>query len=267
MAQRVVLISGGTKGIGAALAQHFLTQGNQVVVFDVDHELGASLVAAYANQAYAFYPVNICDDTAVAQALAAVVARFGRVDVLINNACSYNDSGLASSRQQWHQTLDVNLVSAALLTQQAVPLMPAGSVIINLGSVGGKVAGIGRLLYPASKAALLQITKNLAAELAPQGIRVVAVSPAWTWTPALAEMVAEDRQHADEVGALMHPLGRVADPEEIAEVVGFLASAQASWITGVDIPVDGGFTALGPDQGKGPRYWLTQQTAAPLAKE
>ncbi len=91
---------------------------------------------------------------------------------------------------------------------------------------------------------------------APQGIRVVAVSPAWTWSPALASMANNQRAQADAVGAITHPLGRVGDGAEVANVVCFLASTQASWITGVDIPVDGGFSVLGPDQGKGPKYWF-----------
>lgn len=258
MTQKIVVVSGGTQGIGAAVVQHFLHQGDQVIVLDIDLEAGQALGADLAASAYHFFHVNICDDEAVDQALVDIQARFGRVDYLINNACSYQDAGLASTRAQWHQTLDVNLISAALLAQKIVPLMQAGSVIINLGSIGGKIAGVGRLLYPASKAALLQITKNLAAELAPQGIRVVAVSPAWTWSPALSSMVEGNRSRADQVGALVHPLGRVADASEVAAVIGFLVSPQASWITGVDIPVDGGFSVLGPDQGKGPRYWLNQ---------
>ncbi|AQS51821.1 SDR family oxidoreductase [Paenalcaligenes hominis] len=262
MTQKVVVVSGGTQGIGAAVVQHFLLEGAHVMVLDRDLEAGQALGVELNDPAYHFFHVNICDDNAVDHALASIQHQFGQVDYLINNACSYNDAGLASTRAQWHQTLDVNLVSAALLTQKVVPLMRAGSVIINLGSIGGKIAGVGRLLYPASKAALLQITKNLAAELAPQGIRVVAVSPAWTWSPALSSMVKGDRSLANEVGAQVHPLGRVADASEIAAVIGFLVSPQASWITGVDIPVDGGFSVLGPDQGKGPRYWL-DQTANP----
>lgn len=262
MTGRVVLISGGSKGLGAAMARYFIAQADQVIVFDLETDPTSKDLS----KNYHFYTVDICDDEALDTALAQVKARFSHIDVLINNACSYSDAGLASTREQWHRTLDVNLISAAVLTQKVVPLMPSGGVVINLGSVGGKVAGAGRLLYPASKAALLQITKNLAVELAPQGIRVISVSPAWTWSPALEAMVAGDRGRADTIGGQVHPLGRVADPEEIAAAVGFLASNQASWITGVDIPVDGGFTALGPDQGKGPRYWLTQETTLSVGK-
>jgi NAD(P)-dependent dehydrogenase (short-subunit alcohol dehydrogenase family) len=154
--------------------------------------------------------------------------------------------------------LDTNLVSAAIFTQYATASMPRGGVVVNMGSAGGKFGAAGRALYPASKAALLQITKNFAVELAPRGIRVVAVSPAWTWSPALAQWAAGSRARADAVGAHFHPLGRVGSGQEVAATVCFLCSQAAAWITGVDIPVDGGFSILGPDRGISPRDWFAQ---------
>lgn len=258
--QRVVLITGGTQGIGADLVRGFLAQGDAVVIADIAQDRGTALVQALQalnpDSVLRFIATDIQDDVAIDECVAQVMTQFGRLDVLVNNACVYEDAGLASTRAQWHHTLDVNLISAALFTQKVAPHMRSGAVVINMASIGGKVAAMGRLLYPASKAAMLQLTKSVAVELAPQGIRVVAVSPAWTWSPALATMANNQREQADAVGAITHPLGRVADGAEVANVVCFLASAQASWITGVDIPVDGGFSVLGPDQGKGPRYWF-----------
>jgi len=150
----------------------------------------------------------------------------------------------------------VNLVSAALCAQQVAPHLPRGGVIVNIGSVGGKFGAAGRLLYPASKAALLQLTRSLAATLAPQGIRAVTVSPAWTWGPSVARMSGGDRARADAVGAHFHPLGRVGDGAEVAAAVAFVCSDAASWITGCDLPVDGGYSMSGPDQGVAPRTWF-----------
>lgn len=259
MTQRVVVITGAAQGLGAAMARAFVAQGDAVVLLDLDQQGGQQLASELQQTGTAlFIALDIQDDAAIDAAIARIQLQFGRIDVLVNNACVYVDAGLASTREQWHFTLGVNLISAAIMAQKMSPYLPAGSVIVNMGSIGGKVAAAGRLLYPASKAAMLHLTKSLAAELAPKGVRVVAVSPAWTWSPALANMAHQDRQQADQVGAITHPLGRVGSAEEIADVVCFVASAKASWITGVDIPVDGGFSILGPDQGKGPKYWFDQ---------
>ena len=134
--------------------------------------------------------------------------------------------------------------------------------MINLGSTGGKFGAAGRATYPASKAGMLQLTRNLAVTLAPQGIRCVSVSPAWTWSPAMERMSGGSIEKADAVGARVHPLGRVGRGEEIAAAVVFACSPAASWITGVDLPVDGGFSSLGPDQGRSPREWFAAEDGA-----
>jgi NAD(P)-dependent dehydrogenase (short-subunit alcohol dehydrogenase family) len=100
------------------------------------------------------------------------------------------------------------------------------------------------------------LTKNQAAELAPRGIRVNSVSPGWTWSDPLERMTGGRRDVADRAAATTQPLGRAGDPEEVAAVVAFVCSPAASFITGADIAVDGGFSMLGPDQGRGPRYWV-----------
>lgn len=254
---RVVLVTGGAKGIGASIVRAFANAGDNVIVADQDQESGERLVKELGEKVH-FLLLDIQDDIAIEATINKIKATFGGVHVLVNNACVYQDHGFHSTREQWHASLGVNVVSAAIMAQQVAAIMTEGAVIINMGSIGGKIAARNRLLYPVSKAAVLHLTKSLAVELAPKKIRVVSVSPAWTWTPTLAEMVNEDRLLADRVGAIMHPLGRVGDGMEVASVVYFLASMQASWITGVDIPVDGGFSALGPDQGQGPRYWFEQ---------
>ncbi|WP_241000817.1 SDR family oxidoreductase, partial [Pseudomonas viridiflava] len=104
-------------------------------------------------------------------------------------------------RAQWLRTLNVNLVSAAIFVQKATPHMSQGGTVINIGSTGGKFGAAGRALYPASKAAMLQLTRNLAVTLAPTGIRVVSVSPAWTWSPSVASLSGNDMAVADRVGA------------------------------------------------------------------
>ena len=258
---KVAIVSGSTQGIGADIARVLAACGASVVLLGHGEAAGQALAAELldAGAAGALYcATDVESDADIEHCIAQTLARFGRLDILVNNACIYSDQGLDSTRAQWHQTLGVNLISAAIFAQKAVPHMGAGAVIVHLGRTGGKFGAAGRALYPASKAALLQLTKNLAVTLAPNGIRVVAVSPAWTWSPAIAALSGGARGAADAVAAPFHPLGRVGDGAEVGQAVAFLASSAASWITGVDIPVDGGFSVLGPDRGIAPRAWFAQ---------
>ena len=261
LAGRVAIVTGSTQGVGADIARVLSCAGAQVVVLGRNAQAGEALVRELTARPGAqalFCDTDIEEDAQIDACIAATLQRFGRIDFLVNNACIYVDEGIASTRAQWHQTLGVNLVSAAIFAQKALPHLQHGSVIVNLGSVGGKFGSAGRALYPASKAAMLQFTKSLAVSLAPQGIRVVAVSPAWTWSPAVQALSGGSREHANEVAAALHPLGRVGDGAEVGNAVVFLCSEAASWITGVDIPVDGGYSVLGPDQGVSPRGWFAR---------
>lgn len=254
---KVAIVTGSTQGLGLDIARQLLGAGARVMLVGRNAASGQAL-ATELGEHCAFSACDVEQDEDIQRCIEATLARFGKLDMLVNNACLYADQGLASSRAQWLQTLNVNLVSAAIFTQQAAPHLPAGGVVINIGSTGGKFGAAGRALYPASKAGILQLTKNLAVSLAPQGVRVLSVSPAWTWSPSVAEFSGNDIALADEVGAPFHPLGRVGRGEEIGSVVAFLCSPGASWMTGVDVPVDGGFSILGPDRGISPRVWFEQ---------
>jgi len=254
---KVAIISGSTQGLGLDIARQMLDAGAKVMLVGRNAQAGRAL-AAELGQGCAFSACDVGIDQDIDDCIDNTLACFGRIDVLVNNACIYADQGLESSRAQWLQTLNVNLVSAAIFTQKVVLHLPHDGVVINVGSTGGKFGAAGRALYPASKAGILQLTRNLAVTLAPQGIRVLSVSPAWTWSPSVADFSGGDIGLADEVGAMFHPLGRVGRGEEIGKVITFLCSSGASWMTGVDIPVDGGFSILGPDQGISPRTWFKQ---------
>lgn len=258
LAGKTAIVTGSTHGLGTDIARGLAACGARVTVLGLDEGAGRSVAASIGDSAL-FVRTDVTDDAQIDRAISATLDRFGHLDFLVNNACTYADSGLASGRDQWLRLLNVNLVSAAIFAQKAAPHLSRGGVIVNLGSTGGKFGAAGRALYPASKAALLQLTRNLAVELAPDGIRVVSVSPAWTWSPSLAQLADGSIERADRVGAGLHPLGRVGRGEEIAQAVAFLCSSAASWITGVDIPVDGGFSILGPDQGVSPREWFDRR--------
>lgn len=254
---KVAIVTGATQGLGADIARVLTQAGAQVFLVGRGREAGMQ-VAASIGPAAQFVETDITQDAHIDACIAQVLQATGRLDLLVNNACSYDDVGLASSREQWHRTLDVNLISAAIFTQKAAAHMQAGSAVVNMGSTGGKFGAAGRAIYPASKAALIQITRNFAVTLAPQGIRVLSVSPAWTWSPAVERMSGGSMDAADAVGAHFHPMGRVGRGEEIGRVVAFAASEDASWMTGVDLAVDGGFSILGPDRGQSPGAWFQQ---------
>jgi NAD(P)-dependent dehydrogenase (short-subunit alcohol dehydrogenase family) len=252
---KVALVTGATRSIGEYIARGLRGAGAKVVVTGIEDEAGHAIAASLGDGAI-YHRLDVESDSDIDACLAACLGAFGRLDIVVNCACSYLDSGLATSRADWLKSLNVNIVGAAIVTQKAVPhLQKPGGVIVNIGSVSGKFGNRFRGSYSAGKAALMHFTRLTAAALGPEGIRCVTVSPAWTWSPPMAGMTGDDRDLADRAGADFHPLGRVGRMEEVANVVTFVCSDKASWVNGCDLAVDGGFTALGPDQGRGPAYW------------
>jgi len=244
---KVAIIPGGATKIGAAVVKAFRDAGTRVMVADINAEAGRAL----EGDGVAFCETDIRDDAQVAALVKATRDEFGRIDFLVNVACTYLDNGIDSTRAEWLEALDVNLVGSVMLMQAARADLAANKgAIVNFGSISARVAQTGRWLYPVSKAAILQLTRNQAMDLAPEGIRVNAVSPGWTWSNIMDELTGGNREKTDSVAAPFHLMGRVGDPEEVASAVLFLCSDEAGFITGTDIRVDGGYTAMGPEQAK-----------------
>lgn len=252
---RVAIVTGGNSLLGGAIARSFVEAGASVVLAARDAERGD---AAARELGAIFVETDIAEDAAIEGCVAATLEHFGRLDFLVNNAVAYTDGGIETTREDWVYALNVNVAGTAIFVREASRHMLPGSAVVNLGSVGGKFGAAGRSVYPASKAAILQLTRNQAVELAPRGIRVNSVSPGWTWSDPLAKMTDGSRDIADRAAATTQPLGRAGDAEEVGAAVAFLCSDAASFITGADLAVDGGFSMLGPDQGRGPRYWVEQ---------
>ncbi len=177
------------------------------------------------------------------------MAAFGGIDFLINLACVYIDDGINSTRQNWLDSYNINVVGGVMMLKAVRPHMikRGGGAVVNFGSISAKVAQRGRWLYPVTKAAILQLTRNEALDLAAEGIRVNSVSPGWTWSRVIEELTRGDKTKANKVGGPFHLLGRIGEPEEVAQAVLFLCSSHASFITGADLAVDGGYSAMGPE--------------------
>lgn len=242
---KTAIVPGGATKIGQAIVQAFSEAGVRVMVADIAEEAGKAMV----RDGVAFQRCDLRSDEDIAKLVTETRKEFGRIDFLVNVACSYLDNGAATTRADWLTALDINIVGSVMLMQAArADLAATRGAIVNFGSISSRVAQAGRWVYPVSKAAILQLTRNQAMDLAPDGIRVNAVSPGWTWSNIMDQLTDGNRAKTDSVAAPFHLLGRVANPEEVASAVLFLCSDDASFITGTDLCVDGGYTAMGPEQ-------------------
>ncbi len=244
----VFIVTGGATSIGADIVRVFSAAGRRVAIADIAAEPGEALARAIGREA-AFFRTDLAEDRDIAECVERTAARFGRIDGIVHAACTYVDGGIAATRADWRRSMDVNVAGVALLVKEAVPHMAAGGgAIVLIGSISAKIAQAGRWLYPASKAALLQLARSMALDLAPQRIRVNSLSPGKAWSAPLARKHAGDRARADAAEGPYHMLGRLGDGTEIGRVALFLCSEAASFITGADVPVDGGYAALGPER-------------------
>lgn len=246
--RRTVLVTGAASGIGAAIARRFLAEDCSVVLFDIDAE-GARHVAEHTGRADNALIVqgDAGVESSVREAVTKTEEKFGAVSVVVNNVgIEFNGRVEEQSREEWDRHVAVNLTSVFLFSKFCIPGMRAngGGAIINISSVHAFVSWPRCAAYDATKAGLLGVTRALAIDHGPEGIRVNAICPGYIRTPLLERWFAATEDGEQEI-ARAHPLRRIGEPVDVANAVLFLASEQASFITGAVLTVDGGMTAAG----------------------
>lgn len=243
---KVCLITGGASGIGEVTARRFAAEGAIVAIVDIDAEGGRRVADAIADEGGRASAVraDVSSEADVASAAAEILRTYGRIDVLLNNAATILPKPLEEvSEEEWTRVIAINLKSVYLTIKHTIPaLRRSKGNIVNMASLNGLVGQKQNAVYASTKGAVIAMTKALALDYAPDGVRVNCLCPAGVMTPLLEQwrLRQPDPEATTRLLADMHPLGRPATSEEIADAALYLASEGARFITGVALPVDGG---------------------------
>jgi NAD(P)-dependent dehydrogenase (short-subunit alcohol dehydrogenase family) len=261
-AGKVAIVTGSTHGIGLAIALELLREGARVVASSLPADAAAG-AAAFAAEGFADVPIVAGDlaEAAFCETLVeAALSRFGRVDLLVNNAFSFLGGGLEAPVADFALSFAIGPIAFARLIQLcAARGMTEGGSVVNISSISAHIAQPGRWPYLMNKGAVSQLTRGAALDLGRRGIRVNAVSPAWTWTREVDKACSGDRAAKAEAWGAYSMLGRLAHTIEVARPVLFLLSDDASFITGADLDVSGGYLAMGPEgDGRGSSFASTR---------
>ena len=239
------LISGGSKGLGAAQARLFAREGARVAVGDILESDGGRLVDELRTSGAdsVFLRLDVTSEADWEGAVGAVMCELGTLDVLVNNAGIYNRALVEDTTlEEWERVMDVNSTGVFLGTKHAIPAMrrSGGGSIVNMSSVAGLVGSRTQTVYNASKGAVRLLTKSTAVQYAADGIRANSVHPGVIETDMMKEVVRTDEERATRMS--LTPIGRFGTAEDVANGVLFLASDEASYVTGAELVIDGGLT-------------------------
>lgn len=250
---KVAFITGAGRGIGRAIARKMTAEGAAVAIAEVDAASGnkvAEELTAAGHHAL-FVHTDVTSESSIKQAVEQTVAHFGKLNLLVNNAgITFRYTATTMDEAQWNTAMDVDVKGVWLCCKYALPhMIEAGSgSIVNLSSVHGRVTAPKHFPYGAAKAAVLGLTRNLALDYGAQNIRVNAICPGWVRSEAVQQWIdsqPDPRAYEDRILSFQ-PLGRIGTPEEIANLVAFIASDEASYMTGAELVIDGGLTIQYP---------------------
>jgi len=242
LAGKVAFITGGASGIGAETARLFAREGARVTIGDMDADAARALAAEIGGEAVM---VDVTRTDQVEAAVAHIVERHGRLDILFNSAGIFIEGGVLDlSEEDWDAVMDVNVKGTFLACKHAIPAMidSGGGAIVNVGSIQSYSADSASLVYTASKAAILTLTRNIALRFADRGIRANTVCPGDCETPLVQALFERNEGMREQISA-KYPMGRLAQPIDIANAVLFLVSDEAAFATGTELTIDGGFLA------------------------
>lgn len=252
--RRTVIVTGGACGIGKAICVRFASEDANIIIADKDEKMAKHTfyeISKLTRGKVEIFVGDLSEENVCKELIEYVVSKFGEIDVLVNNIGLFNGKGLDASEEEWFKVFKTNVLSYVWSIKYAVPfLKERKGNIVNIASISGVIAQPNYLVYSTSKSALINMVKCLALDLAEYNIRVNNICPATVWSENNAYYIKRDYD-VDFEGACKHPeiggkhpIGRVATTKEIANAVYFLASKEATFITGVNLMVDGGYTIV-----------------------
>ena len=248
---KVAIVTGAACGIGETTAQVFAERGSRVVLVDIDRAGGEKNLAAIKSKGgqAIFVHADLSKEADAKRVVDEAVKAFRAVHILVNDAAVFVLKGIETTMEEWQKSLGVNVIGTAMMTKYAVPEIKkaGGGAIVNLGSISAFCAQPDFYAYSATKAAIVQMTRGMAMDFGPHSIRVNSVCPGTIITPASyrhMEKVGQNLEQFNAEAGKMTVLARAGNSREVANAIVFLASEEASYITGTSLMVDGGYTAI-----------------------
>jgi NAD(P)-dependent dehydrogenase (short-subunit alcohol dehydrogenase family) len=248
---KVAIVTGGSAGIGLATVTELCREGASVALTGIEPDLGADVEKMLKGEGFdvLFLGGDMAEEQFCASVVRETLSKWSRVDLLVNNAFSFVAKGRDAERSDWERTYQVGPIAyATMAAKVAEPMKQAGGgAIVNVSSISARIAQPNRWTYNSAKGAVANLTRCIALDLAPYGIRVNSISPGWIWTREVEKAAGGDRAKWEPVWGEYHMLRRLGEPVEVAAAILFLLSRDASFITGADLPVDGGYQGLGSE--------------------